>query len=150
MFGVLIAIGGLALLPFVVVWVWRLQMRVLRSLVPGARFEEIATLADLPVSRTLGATPPVVDGPTVHLVGVTREDALVLVAYRPVDPATPGNGFVATVLLRLKDRGSREMAVLESWRAARTPLVLAADHAAGEVAIQQPVTRLTLTLPLVA
>lgn len=149
MFTVLLVILGLAVLPVVVTWVWRLQMRVLHSLVPGAHFDEIATIADLPVSRTLGASPMVVDGPTVHLLGVTREAALVLVAYRPVGAAA-GSGVVATVLLRLKDRGHREMAVLESWRAARTPLVLVTDHAAGEVAIQQPVTRLTLTLPLVA
>jgi hypothetical protein len=56
---------------------------------------------------------------------------------------------VGTVLLEVADGQAREMAVLESWRAAGTALVVDADVAA-DVAIQQPQSRLTVRLPLVA
>jgi hypothetical protein len=147
MAALLVVIVGFALLPLVALWIWRLQRRVIGSLVPGAEFKAVATLADLPVARLLHAPPPVVTGPTVELLGVTREAKRVLLAYRPVSAA---NRPVRTVLVQLVDRGHREMAVLEGWRAARTPLVVATDALAGEVAIQQPLTRLTLTLPMVA
>ncbi|MDQ6616623.1 MAG: hypothetical protein M3083_18235 [Actinomycetota bacterium] len=149
MVAAIFAIACLTLLPVVTLWMWRLQHRVIASLVPGAKFSDIAALADLPVTRTMESTPPVVTGPAVQLLGVTREASWVLLAYRALTDVPAPGGAVRTVLLLLEDRGDHEMAVLEGWRTSGTPLVLA-DVAAGEVAIQHPLTRLTLTLPLVA
>jgi len=147
-----LVIAGVAVLPGVAVWVWRLHLRVVRSLVPGADFDQVAALADLPVSRTLGMIPPVVAGPVVRLLGVTREAASVFLAYRHVRPsdAPAGDDSVSTLLLHLDDAAIREVAILERWRAVGTPVVMATNVGAGEVAIQQPSTGLTVTLPLVA
>jgi len=143
---------GVVLLPAIAIWVWRFHLRIVGSLVPGADFDHLMTLADLPLSSTLGTTPPVVGGPVVRLLGVTREAASLFLAYRRLRPsdAPSGDDAVRTLLLHADDTTLREVAILERWRAGGTPVVVATDLAMGEVAIQHPSTRLTVTLPLVA
>jgi hypothetical protein len=145
-------ISGIVVLPAVAVWAWRFHVRVVESLVPGADFDQVAALADLPVSRTLGTTPRIIAGPVVRLLGVTREAASLFLAYRHVRPsgAPTGDDAVSTLLLHVENAAVREVAILERWRAGGTPVVMAADPATGEVAIQHSLTRLTVTLPLVA
>ena len=148
----LMLLAAIVVLPVVAVWVWRFHVRVVSSLVPGADFDQVAALADLPMSQTLGVSPPKVAGPVVRLLGVTREAASLFLAYRHVRPsdAPTGDDAVSTLLLHVDEAAMREVAILERWRAGGTAVVMAADLAAGEVAIQQPLTRLTVTLPLVA
>lgn len=148
----LLFVLGLALLPVAALWMWRFHTRVLGSLVPGAGFREVAALADLPVTRTLAESPRVLAGPIVKLVGVTREAASVLVAYRREDhdSAPTAHLSVRTLLLHLDEGSSREMSVLERWRATGAPVVVDADTVASEAAIQHTLTYLTVTLPFVA
>jgi hypothetical protein len=148
----LVVLVGIVLLPGVARWIWRLHVRVVSSLVPGADFHDVAALADQPVHQTLAIVPPVLEGRAVRLLGVTREAASLFLAYRRVRPngAPGGDDPVKTLLLHVDHAALREVAILERWRAGGTPVVMATDLAAGEVAIQQPLTGLTVTLPLVA
>jgi len=148
----LVLIGGMAALPAVAVWVWQLHVRVVEILAPGADFFDVATLADRPAWQTLGASPCRITGPTVRLVTLIREAASVLVAYLPVGPeaVAVADSDLSTVVLDLDGCNRGEMAILERWRAAGTHLVVGTDLVAGQVAIQQQRTLLTVTLPLVA
>jgi hypothetical protein len=144
---VLILLAGIMALPTVAVWIWRLQTRVIRSLVPGADLADAAALADLPLHTALGRPPARVGGPPVHLLALTREAASLFVAYRPVASAA---ATVTTLLLDLASAGNRELAVLTRWHSALTPVMVGSGPSAGEVAIQEPRTRLTVTLPVLA
>jgi hypothetical protein len=149
---ILVVLVGLLALPMVARWIWHLQLRVVGSLVPGVHVDDVAALADRPLAQRLGAAPPLIAGPTVRLVGVIREAASVLIAYRHVrsdgDPDGPA-GDVGTLLFHVDEGGGRALAVLERWREAGTALVMG-HSPAGVVAIQHARTRLTVTLPLVA
>jgi hypothetical protein len=145
MIPVLILLAGILALPTVAVWIWRLQTRVIRSLVPGADLADAAALADLPLQTALGRPPPRLAGPPVHLLALTREAASLFVAYRPVASAA---ATVTTLLLDLASAGNRELAVLMRWHSALTPVMVGSGPGAGEVAIQEPRTRLTVTLPV--
>jgi hypothetical protein len=143
----LVLVAGIVALPSVALWIWRLQTRVMRSLVPGADLADTAALADLPVNTALGPPPPRVTGPPVHLLALTREAASLFVAYRPVASAA---ATVTTLLLDLASAGNRELAVLTRWHAALTPVMVGFRPGDVEVAIQEPKTRLTVTLPVLA
>jgi hypothetical protein len=134
-------------LPFVAVGVWRLQTRIVGALVPGADFVDVAALADLPLAAALDHDPPKVGGPPVHLLAVTRETASLFVAYRAV---ASGDPTVTTLLLDVTIAGHREIALLRRWRSVRTPVLVGAGHGDRTVAIQEPTTRLTVTLPVLA
>jgi hypothetical protein len=145
MIPVLFLIAGILALPAVALWVWRLQTRVLRACVPGANLADAAALADLPLHTALGRTPPRLAGPPVHLLALTREAASLFVAYRPAASAA---ATVKTLLLDLATAGNRELAVLTRWHSALTPVMVGFGAGTGEVAIQEPKTRLTVTLPI--
>ena len=136
---------GLLLLPAVATWTWRMQRYVVRSLIPGAEFGDVASAADLPVIATLQGSPAAEDGPFMHLLMVTREATALFIAYRPVASVA---STAKTLLLDFASAGRRELNVLTRWQARRTPLVVRADLVARSVAIQEPLTRLTVTLSL--
>jgi hypothetical protein len=136
---------GVLVLPTVAVWTWRMQRRVVRSLIPGADFGDVTSAADLPVIVTLQGSPAAEDGPLMHLLVVTREAASLFIAYRPVAAAA---ATAKTLLLDLASAGRREFKVLTRWQVLRTPLVVRPDLVTRSVAIQEPRTRLTVTLPL--
>ncbi len=143
----LFLVAGIVALPALAAWVWRLQTDVLRGFVPGAELADAASLADLPLHHALGRHPPRIAGPPVHLLALTREAASLFIAYRPVAGAA---AVVKTVLLDLATASHRELVVLTRWQSALTPVLLGAGAGAGEVAIQEPRTRLTVTLPLLS
>ncbi len=143
MLPVLFLVAGVALLPILAVTVWRFQVKVLRALVPGAAMGDVTSLADLP----LGAVPALVPGPQVRLLTLIREATSLFVAYRPVTPAA---AEVSTQVLDLAGAGNRELAVLARWHAGGTPVMVWADLVAGQVAIQEPRSLLTVTLPVLS
>jgi len=143
----LVVVLAVVALPTVAVSTWRMQRRVVRALMPGADFGDVAAAADLPVMASLHGSPPVEEGPLMHLLLVTREAASLFIAYRPVASAAAS---VTTLLLDLATAGRRELAVLGRWQSLRTPLVVRRDLVARCVAIQEPVSRLTVTLPFLA
>jgi hypothetical protein len=106
----------------------------------------VTALADIPLV-TLGRAPSIVPGPPVHLLTVIREATSLFVAYRPLTPAA---AQVTTQFLDLAGAGNRELAVLARWHSVGTPVTVWANLEAGEVAIQEPQSLLTVTLPVLA
>lgn len=135
-----VAVVAVVLVP---PWLWRMQTRAVGALVPGADFEDVAALADIPVVLGLSSgPPPLIEGPPVVVLSVIRETASLFVSYQPVLPdAAP----VRTLLLDLSTSGKRELAVLDRWQAARTPVLVGAGLLLASVALQEPMTRLTIT-----
>jgi len=144
---IILVIVAAVVIPSVAVWVWRFQTRVVGALVPGADFDDVIALADMPVITSLENRPPLMTGAPVHLLAVTREAASLFIAYRPIASVA---ATVTTLLLDLATAGKREIIVLERWRSIATPVLVWADPVARSAVIQEPLTRLTVTLPFLA
>lgn len=142
---ILFVLGGAAAIAGVPVWAWRLQRRVVAALMPGADLEDIAAIADLPLGAAIAPGRHLVTEPLVHLLALTREASSLLVAYRPVASTA---ATITTLLVDVASAGRRELAVLARWHTTPTAVKVLADLIGGEVAIQEPITRLTVTLPL--
>ena len=65
---ILFVLGGAVAIAGVPVWAWRLQRRVVASLMPGADLEDVAAIADLPLGAEIAPGRHLVTEPLVHLL----------------------------------------------------------------------------------
>jgi hypothetical protein len=143
----LLVIVGVVVLPTVVIWLCRMHTRVVDLLVPGADFGDVTAVADFPIALASQSGLPIADGPRVHLLLVTRAAASLFIAYRPV--ASP-EATVTTLLLDLATTSRRELAALARWQSVGTPVLVRNDPVSRRVAIQEPLTRLMVTLSMLS